>query len=103
MKITNEIFNELILKTRLNGAGIEAARLHFVEGIENLAECARRCGVSRTISSRIVKRLNEEVLSTSGMVSVSYEIPNELKDEIDDFVRLKTEELKKCMANQKSK
>jgi len=94
MKISNKVFDELIQKTRLKGVGVEAARLHFVDGVENLAECARRCGVSRTISSRIVKHIKEEMLSTAGMVSVSYEIPIELKDEIDYFVRSKIEELK---------
>jgi hypothetical protein len=87
MKISNKEFDELICKTRLNGAGVEAARLHFVDGVENLAECARICGVTRTVSSRIVARIRSEMLATGGLIEVTYTIPGQFKSTLDDYVK----------------
>ena len=84
--LTIDHFNELIKKTRLYGAGIDAAKLHFVDGIKNLAECGRLSGVSKTVASRVVKRICEELHLSGELIKVCYTIPHRVKPLLDEYV-----------------
>jgi hypothetical protein len=84
--LTSEHFDELVKKTRLTGAGIQAAKLYFVNGIENLAECGRLSGVSKTVVSRVVKRICEEMHLSGELIKVCYTIPHRIKPLLDEYV-----------------
>lgn len=84
--LTSEHFEELVKKTRLTGAGIQAAKLYYVNGIENLAECGRVCGVSKTVVSRVVKRIYEEMHLSGELIKVCYTIPFRMKPLLDVYV-----------------
>lgn len=84
--LKSEHFDELVKKTRLSGAGIQAAKLYYVNGIDNLAECGRLCGVSKTVVSRVVKRIHEVMYAGGELIEVCYTIPFKMKPTLDKYV-----------------
>ncbi len=68
-------FNRLVRKTRMKGKGLEAARLHFVSGIDNVAECGRQVGVNQSTAHQAVSRIKKEMLNSGELVEVTFLVP----------------------------
>lgn len=51
-----------------------------------MAECGRVCGVSKTVVSRVVKRIYEEMHVSEELIKVCYTIPFSMKPLLDVYV-----------------
>ena len=80
-------FDQLIAGTKFGrvgggGASLEAARLYFVEGVTNKAECARLAGSSKQAANQCISRVLE-LIAQKGLETVLVNVPKGKRADIE--------------------